>query len=160
MSDLVEPSQPAPEFTLPDGTGRPRRLEDFRGSWVVLYFYPRDATPGCTTEACDFRDAMNDLKQADAVVLGVSPDDAASHTKFAQKQALNFPLLADTNQKVCQDYGVWKEKSMYGKTFMGVARTTYLIDPDGNVAYRWDKVKVKGHVDAVLAKLKELAASA
>ncbi|MEM6459006.1 MAG: thioredoxin-dependent thiol peroxidase [Planctomycetota bacterium] len=158
MPEPVETGRAAPAFTLPDQAGKKHKLADYKGRWVVLYFYPKDSTPGCTKEACGFRDAANELDDADAVVLGVSPDDTASHAKFAEKQALNFPLLADTGQKVCEKYGVWQEKSMYGKKYMGVVRTTYLIDPKGKVARRWDKVKVPKHTEAVLGALAELQA--
>ncbi|MFN3167838.1 MAG: thioredoxin-dependent thiol peroxidase [Phycisphaeraceae bacterium] len=154
----IEPGKAAPAFHLPDQAGDKHRLSQYKGRWVVLYFYPKDSTPGCTTEACDFRDAQTGLKQRDAVVLGVSPDGEASKAKFAGKHELNFPILADEGATVCQKYGVWQEKSMYGRTFMGVVRTTYLIDPSGKVARRFDKVKVKAHADAVLAALDELRA--
>ncbi|MEM9883415.1 MAG: thioredoxin-dependent thiol peroxidase [Planctomycetota bacterium] len=158
MPEPVEIGRAAPAFTLPDQAGKKHKLADYKGQWVVLYFYPKDSTPGCTKEACGFRDAANELDDADAVVLGVSPDDTASHAKFAEKQALNFYLLADTDQKVCEKYGVWQEKSMYGKKYMGVVRTTYLIDPKGKVAQRWDKVKVPKHTEDVLGTLAELKA--
>jgi peroxiredoxin Q/BCP len=121
----------------------------------VLYFYPKDNTPGCTTEACSFRDANADFAKRSAAVLGVSPDDEASHANFAGKFDLPFPLLADTDTAVCRKYGVWGEKNMYGRKFMGVVRTTYLIDPAGKVARRWDKVKVANHEADVLAALDE-----
>jgi len=156
MSNLIEIGQSAPAFTLKDQDGNPHKLTAYKGDWVVLYFYPKDSTPGCTKEACAFRDAAADLKKAGAVVFGVSPDDVKSHAKFATKQSLNFPLLADPDQKICTKHGVWQEKSMYGKKYMGVVRTTYLINPKGKVAHRWDKVKVPGHVEAVLETLGEL----
>ncbi|MEM7627139.1 MAG: thioredoxin-dependent thiol peroxidase [Planctomycetota bacterium] len=155
MPEPIEIGRKAPAFNLTDQAGKTHKLADYAGKWVVLYFYPKDSTPGCTKEACGFRDAAKDLKKAGAVVLGVSPDDEKSHAKFAEKQALNFPLLADTKQAACEKYGVWQEKSMYGKKYMGVVRTTYLIDPKGKVAARWDKVKVAGHVEAVLEQLAE-----
>ena len=150
---LVEPGKAAPAFTLTDQSGEKHRLSQYKGRWVVLYFYPKDNTPGCTTEACDFRDAQAQLTRRDAVVLGISPDGEASKAKFAGKYDLNFPVLADEGAAVCGKYGVWQEKSMYGKSYMGVVRTTYLIDPSGKVAQRFDKVKVKGHADQVLAAL-------
>lgn len=153
MSETIEIGRKAPTFTLNDQTNKSHKLADYAGKWVVLYFYPKDSTPGCTKEACGFRDASKDLQAAGAVVFGVSPDDEKSHAKFAEKQSLNFPLLADTKQTVCEKYGVWQEKSMYGKKYMGVVRTTYLIDPQGKVAARWDKVKVPGHVEDVLETL-------
>ncbi|MEO0515419.1 MAG: thioredoxin-dependent thiol peroxidase, partial [Planctomycetota bacterium] len=144
MSKLIEIGQSAPAFTLKDQHENSHKLSANKGKWVVLYFYPKDSTPGCTKEACAFRDAAADLQKAGAVVFGVSPDDIKSHAKFAEKQSLNFPLLADPDQTVCTKYGVWQEKSMYGKKYMGAVRTTYLIDPKGKVAHRWDKVKVPG----------------
>ncbi|MEM1355990.1 MAG: thioredoxin-dependent thiol peroxidase [Planctomycetota bacterium] len=154
---LVEPGKAAPAFNLADQEGNKHRLSSFKGSWVVLYFYPKDDTPGCTTQACQFRDASEQLKQRGAVVLGISPDDTKSKTKFATKHGLNFPVLADEGAQVCTKYGVWQEKSMYGRTYLGVVRTTYLIDPKGKVARRFDKVKVKQHAQDVLSALDELA---
>jgi len=151
--------QIAPEFTLNDQDGQAVSLSSFRGSPVVLYFYPRDATPGCTAEACDFRDASDSLLEAKAVVLGVSPDTSASHRKFSDKQSLNFPLLADPEKVVIYAYGVWKEKSMYGRTSMGVERTTFVIDRQGVIRKVFPKVKVAGHVATVLATLAEIARS-
>jgi peroxiredoxin Q/BCP len=150
MSMLIEAGKAAPDFTLQDQHGREHRLKDYRGRWVVLYFYPKDATSGCTTQACQFRDAAAQYAKIGAVVLGVSPDDVKSHERFARKHALPFSLLADPDRKVCTRYGVWQEKSMYGRKYMGVVRTTYLIDPEGKVAHRWDKVKVAGHDQEVL----------
>ena len=128
---MIETGQPAPDFTLLDQGGRAVTLSTFRGAPVVLYFYPKDDTPGCPTEACAFRDAEADHASLGARVLGVSPDDVKSHGKFAAKYQLNFPILADTETKVCQLFGVWKEKSMYGKTYLGVERTTIVIDSEG-----------------------------
>ncbi|MEM1108448.1 MAG: thioredoxin-dependent thiol peroxidase [Planctomycetota bacterium] len=155
MPEFVDIGKSAPAFNAPDQDGESHRLSAYKGDWVVLYFYPKDSTPGCTKEACAFRDAAKDLQKAGAKVFGVSPDDVKSHAKFAEKQSLNFPLLADPEQKICTKYGVWQEKSMYGKKYMGAVRTTYLIDPKGKVAARWDKVKVPGHVEAVLDTLAE-----
>ena len=152
-TDLIEPGKPAPAFQLTDQHGTKHRLSQYKGKWVVLYFYPKDNTPGCTTQACGFRDAQADLKSRGAVVLGISPDPEKSKAKFAGKYELNFPILADEGSDVCTKYGVWQEKSMYGKTYMGVVRTTYLIDPNGKVYQRLDKVKVKAHTQAVLAAL-------
>lgn len=157
MADPIQIGHKAPAISLKDQADQPHKLADYAGRWVVLYFYPKDSTPGCTKQACGFRDAAKELKHAGAVVLGVSPDDEKSHARFAQKQSLNFPLLADVDQAVCEKYGVWQEKSMYGKKYLGVVRTTYLIDPRGKVAERWDKVKVAGHVEAVLESLAEHA---
>lgn len=152
---LIEVGETAPAIKLDNQAGETVELKQFKGSWVVLYFYPKDDTPGCTTEACSFRDGINAFTDRGAIVLGVSPDEVKSHAKFATKYKLPFDLLADTEQKVCNAYGVWQEKSMYGRTYMGVARTTYLISPTGKVAFRWDKVKVNGHDNEVLAKLDE-----
>lgn len=147
----------APAFTLPAIPDGKVRLSQYKGeSNVVLYFYPRDATPGCTTEACDFRDSMTRLKDGDTVVLGVSTDSIASHEKFATKHDLPFPLLADEDHKVCEKYGVWVEKNMYGKKSMGVQRATFLIGKDGKIKASWPKVKVKGHVDAVIEAIDQL----
>ena len=143
----------APAFTLPDGSGATVSLADFKSQWVILYFYPRDDTPGCTKEACGFRDAHATLTKRNAVVLGVSKDTAASHQRFAQKFGLPFRLLADTDAAVCTAYGIFKEKSLYGRTFLGINRTTFLIDPQRRLAAIWPKVKVEGHVEEVLAAL-------
>lgn len=151
-----DPGQKAPAFTLPDQLGTKHKLTDLRGQWVVLYFYPKDDTSGCTAQACQFRDQQPGFHKLDAAVLGISPQDVKSKAKFAGKLDLNFPILADDGAKVCSKYGVWKEKSMYGRKYMGVVRTTFLIDPKGKVAQRFDKVKVPGHADAVLAALREL----
>jgi peroxiredoxin Q/BCP len=148
----------APDFNLKDQEGKTHRLSDYRGRWVVLYFYPKDDTPGCTKEACQFRDQHADFSKINAAVLGVSPDDEASHAKFAKKFSLPFPLLADTDKTLCQAYDVWKEKNMYGIKRMGVVRTTVLIDPRGNIAHRWNNVKVDGHDQAILARIAELSA--
>jgi peroxiredoxin Q/BCP len=153
---MVSEGQPAPDFSLPDQHGNPVTLSGLRGKPVLLYFYPRDATPGCTTEACDFRDARADYEAAGAVVLGVSPDTVESHRKFAEKYGLPFTLLADPEKEAIQSFGVWKEKNMYGKKSMGVERTTFLIDKDGIVRRIFPRVKVAGHVDAVLQALKSL----
>ncbi len=155
---LIEPGKKAPAFDLPDQDGEKHRLADFAGKFVVLYFYPKDDTEGCTIEAGEFRDAAAAFKKAGAVVLGVSPDDSKSHCKFIDKYNLNFTLLADVPgtdgvPKVCAKYGVWGEKSMYGRTYMGVLRTTYVIGPTGKVMHRFDNVKPAGHVKEVLAVL-------
>jgi len=155
--EFIEPGRKAPAFKLNDQAGKTHQLKDYTGQWVVLYFYPRDDTSGCTKQACQFRDAIGKMKKRGAVVLGMSPDDEKSHAKFADKHDLPFTLLADPDKKVLVKYGVWQEKSMYGRKYMGVVRTTYLIDPKGKVAHRWDKVKVPGHDEAVLARLDELA---
>lgn len=157
MADWLEPGAKAPAFTLTADDGSKVRLSDFAGKPVVLYFYPKDDTPGCTRQACAFRDAEADLKKAGAVVLGVSADDTASHAKFRDKYNLNFPLLSDTDHKVAEKYGAWREKNMYGKVSMGIQRSTYLIDQAGKVARVWKRVKVDGHDAQVLAALQELA---
>jgi peroxiredoxin Q/BCP len=147
---MVGEGQPAPDFTLYDQTGAAVTLSKLRGAVVVLYFYPRDNTPGCTNEACAFRDSFDDYQKAGARIIGVSPDTVASHQKFAAKHSLSFTLLADPNKEVCQAYGVWKEKSMYGKKMMGVERSTFVIDRAGFVRRVFPKVKVDGHAPAVL----------
>jgi peroxiredoxin Q/BCP len=146
--------EPAPDFTLPDQDGHPVSLADLKGQPVVLYFYPKDDTSGCTKEACAFRDARKDYQKAGARVIGVSPDSVKSHKKFAEKYELPFTLLADTEKTVCEAYGVWKEKSMYGKKYMGVERTTFVIDKNGKIARIFPKVKVDGHAAEVLAAIK------
>ncbi|MEM0915147.1 MAG: thioredoxin-dependent thiol peroxidase [Planctomycetota bacterium] len=156
MADLIDPGKKAPAFTLADQAGTKHKLSDQKGKPVVVYFYPKDDTPGCTKEACQFRDLTADFKKAGVAVFGVSPQDEKSKAKFADKHGLNFPLLADHDAKISDKYGVWAEKSMYGKKYMGVVRTTYLIDAAGKVAKRWDKVKVPGHAEEVLAAAKEL----
>lgn len=158
---LIEPGKKAPAFTLADDTGKKHALKDYAGKMVVLYFYPKDDTSGCTSEACQFRDLLPRFKRSRAVVLGVSPDSEKSHAKFKAKHELNFTLLSDPKgeggtPKMCDKYGVWVEKSMYGRKYMGVQRTTYLIGDDGKVIERWDKVKVPGHAEAVLAAIKVL----
>ncbi|MGE0445393.1 MAG: thioredoxin-dependent thiol peroxidase [Vicinamibacterales bacterium] len=150
---LIDPGKKAPAFALKDQHGKTHRLSDYEGRPVILYFYPKDDTPGCTQESCDFQARLPKLKTSKAVVLGVSILDEASKAKFAGKYDLTFPLLADADHAVADKYGVWQEKSNYGKKYMGIARTTYLIGPDGKVQQRWDKVKVNGHADEVLAAL-------
>ena len=153
---LVEPGRKAPAFALPDQDGKLHRLKDYAGRPLILYFYPKDDTPGCTKEACAFRDALPDFKKGKAAVLGVSVLDVASKAKFARKHALNFPLLADPQHELADKYGAWKKKRLYGRTYMGVARVTYLIGPAGTVARRWDDVKVDGHAADVLRAVDEL----
>jgi thioredoxin-dependent peroxiredoxin len=156
MSDWVEEGETAPDFSLAADDGGQVKLSDFRGKPVVLYFYPKDDTPGCTKEACAFRDRTPELKAKGAVVLGVSPDDVASHGKFRDKYSLNFPLLADVGHKVADRYGAWREKNMYGKKSMGIQRSTFLIDSAGKVRKVWKKVSVDGHDDEVLTALGSL----
>lgn len=150
---MLEAGQKAPAFSLKDQDGKTVKLSDFKGQQVVLYFYPKDNTPGCTQQACDFRDEAGALKKAGAVVLGVSMDSEASHQKFIAKHGLNFPLLVDADHAVAEKYGAWGEKSMYGKTFMGLIRSTFLIGADGKLKRVWPKVKVDGHVEEVLGAL-------
>jgi peroxiredoxin Q/BCP len=153
---MLEAGKKAPSFTLKDQTGATVKLADFAGQYVVIYFYPKDDTPGCTVEACSFRDEYAKLKKAGAVVLGVSPDDEKRHAKFIAKFTLPFTLLADTEHVMAEKYGTWAEKSMYGRKYMGVLRSTFLIAPDGKVARVWPKVKPDGHGAEVLAAIKEL----
>ncbi len=140
----------APEFCLKDSNGKDVCLKDLRGKWVVLYFYPKDNTPGCTKEAIGFTESLEEFKGMNAMILGVSPDSEQSHIKFIDKHGLKVTLLSDPERGVLQAYGAWREKSMYGKTFLGVIRSTFVISPDGKIVRTWDKVKVKGHVDDVL----------
>jgi len=153
---MVIEGQPAPDFTLPDQDGNPIQLSALMGQPVVLYFYPRDMTPGCTTEACDFRDATPDFQGLGVRVLGISPDTAASHRKFADKHGLPFTLLADPDKEAIQAYGVWKEKNMYGKKSWGVERTTVVIDREGVIRRVFPRVRVAGHVGKVLEAVRGL----
>jgi len=154
---MLQIEDKAPEFCLPNQDSEEICLRDLRGSWVVLYFYPKDNTPGCTTEACDFTDALPDFVDMGAVVLGVSPDSIKKHQNFIAKKDLKITLLSDENKEVLDRYGVWQLKKNYGREYMGVVRSTFLIDPDGSVAAIWPKVRVKGHVEAVREKLRELS---
>ncbi len=147
---------PAPDFALPDDTGVARRLSDFRGKPLILYFYPADDTPGCTKEACNFRDDYSAYVKSGVTILGVSPDSVASHVKFKKKYQLPFPLLADEQHKVCDQYGVWGPKKMMGREYEGVLRTTFLIDPKGRIAQVFENVKPAEHSTEVLAALKKL----
>lgn len=156
MSDWLEEGTKPPAFSLPSYDGKKVKLADFKGKIVVLYFYPKDDTPGCTKEACAFRDAESQMKKLGAIVLGVSPDTVASHIKFRDKFELTFPLLADEDHAVAEKFGAWREKNMYGKKSMGVQRSTFLIGTDGKVAKVWKKVSVEGHADAVLEAIKSL----
>lgn len=156
MADWIEAGKKAPAFDLPADNGAKVRLSDLAGGPVVLYFYPKDDTPGCTKEACAFRDRSAELKKLGATVLGVSPDDVASHGKFRDKFKLNFPLLADEDHKIAEKYGAWREKNMYGKKSMGIQRSTFLIDAQGKVAKVWKKVQVDGHDEEVIGAIKEL----
>lgn len=153
---LIDPGKKAPSFSLPDQQGNQHSLADYTGQPVVVFFYPKDDTPGCTKESCAFQDNLPKFKNSKAAVLGVSVLNAASKAKFADKYGLKFPLLADEDHTVMEKFGVWQEKSMYGKKYMGVARTTFLIGPDGKVVKRWDGVKVDGHAEEVLAAVQQL----
>src|SRR6476646_3818507 len=153
---LIEPGSTAPAFSLEDQDGTTHTLADYAGRPVVLYFYPKDDTPGCTKEACAFQDHLPTFSKGKAAVFGVSVLDTKSKAKFAAKYKLAFPLLADEDHAVADRYGAWQEKSMYGKKYMGVARITYLIGPDGKVVRRWDGVKVDGHAEEVLAEVAKI----
>jgi peroxiredoxin Q/BCP len=146
----------APGFCLPDQNGKEVCVEDYRGRWLVLYFYPKDGTKGCTLEAIDFTLSLGDFEAMDTGVLGVSPDSVESHQKFCLKNDLKVTLLSDPEHEALEKYGVWQLKKMYGREFYGVVRSTFLIDPEGRVAHAWRKVRVTGHVDAVKEKLREL----
>ena len=154
---MIEVGKRAPAFTLPDQDDEKVRLTELKGQWVVLYFYPRDDTPGCTTEACEFTDGLADFEALDAVVLGCSPDSPEKHRKFIAKHDLEVTLLSDPDHKVMEKYDAWGEKQMYGKTVEGVKRSTVLIDPSGKVAFHWANVRAKGHAAKVAEKLGELA---
>ncbi len=156
MGDWIEVGKKAPAFTLTTDEGKKVKLSDLVGSPVVLYFYPKDDTPGCTKQACAFRDRKAELSQLGAVVLGVSADTVESHVKFRDKFELNFPLLADVDHAVAEKYGAWREKNMYGKKSMGIQRSTYLIDDLGRIAKVWKRVQVDGHDNEVLLALQEL----
>jgi len=159
MSDL-NIGDLAPDFTLPTDGGGEITLSALKGQNVVLYFYPKDDTPGCTTESCGFRDALPDFEGLNAAIIGLSKCSVAKHDKFKAKYALNFPLASDENGSVCEAYGTWVEKNMYGKKYMGIERATYLIDTSGHIAQIWRKVKVKGHVEEVQTALSTLTSKA
>lgn len=154
---MLEIGSQAPDFELEDQTGTLHTLSSYRGRWVVLYFYPKDDTPGCTAEACGFRDALDALDDLEAAVLGVSADDRASHERFARKYELGFPLLADPDKQVLEAYQAYGEKRNYGRVYQGVLRVTYLIGPDGRIVRTWPKVKAAGHADEVRQALLEVA---
>ena len=156
MADWIEAGSKAPDFTLSADDGSKVKLSSLKGQPVVLYFYPKDNTPGCTKEACAFRDRSKDLQKLGAKVLGVSADSVDSHVAFRDKFKLNFPLLADADHKVAEKYGAWREKNMYGKKFMGIQRSTFLIDAGGRIAKVWKAVQVDGHDAQVIAAIKEL----
>jgi peroxiredoxin Q/BCP len=153
---MLQQGSVAPDFVLPDQNNKEHRLSKYRGKWVVLYFYPKDNTPGCTKEACGFRDEHAVLDSLNAVVLGISKDSVQSHEKFIRKFNLPFSLLSDVAGHVIEIYGAWKQKSMYGKTFMGIDRSTYLIDPEGKIAKIYPKVKVEKHIVEIIDDLKNL----
>lgn len=153
---MLEAGTKAPEFSIPDQNGQIHNLKDYLGKWLILYFYPKDLTPGCTTEACNFQESLPDFKESGALILGVSKDSVKQHKKFAEKHHLTFPLLSDENSDVCERYGVWQKKSMYGKEYMGINRSTFLINPQGKIAKVYPKVDVKLHQAEVLNDLKVL----
>jgi thioredoxin-dependent peroxiredoxin len=157
MSKKPGPGDKAPDFKLPDDSGTIRTLKSFLGKKLVLYFYPKDDTTGCTKEAVDFNGLKRDFEKAGAVIVGVSPDSTASHLEFKTKHKLDLDLVSDEAKSTLEAYGVWTEKSMYGRSYMGVERTTFLIGPDGRIAEVWNKVKVPGHAAAVLAAVKAMA---
>jgi peroxiredoxin Q/BCP len=153
---MLEPSTMAPDFSLFDQEGNNHSLGDYRGKWMIIYFYPKDMTPGCTTEACNFRDDFPIFQTMDTVIIGISKDSAARHKKFTEKYQLPFLLLSDESGDVCEKYDVWKQKSKYGKSYMGIVRSTYLIDPAGKIAKVYPKVNVKLHAAELLNDLKDL----
>ena len=153
MTDL-KIGDKAPDFTLPTDEGDEITLSSIKGCKVVLYFYPKDNTPGCTKQACFFKDNLSNFQKLNTKVIGVSKDSIKKHENFRNKHNLNFPLASDENSDVCERYGVWKEKSMYGKKFMGIERTTFLIDENGKIEHIWNKVKVEGHIEDVKEKIK------
>jgi peroxiredoxin Q/BCP len=156
MSQLPAIGQPAPAFSATNQDDKTLSLLDFQGNWLILYFYPKDNTPGCTTEAIDFSQKQAEWENLNVKVLGVSPDSVKSHCKFIEKHSLALQLLSDPDHQVAESYGVWDLKKFMGKEYMGIIRSTFLIDPSGNIAYVWPSVKVKGHVESVLSKVKEL----
>ncbi len=159
MSDIPQTGQLAPNFSIPDQDNHTVSLGDFPGQWVILYFYPKDDTPGCTTEAKDFTDLFPEFSQLGGKILGVSPDSTKAHCKFIDKHNLAITLLSDPEHQVIEAYGAWRLKKFMGKEYMGVARSTFLISPDGIIAHTWPNVKTKGHAQAVLTKLRELGGS-
>lgn len=153
MTDWIDKGQAAPDFTLASDSGEEVTLSRLSGRWVVLYFYPKDDTPGCTREACGFRDRSAALAERGAVVLGVSPDDVDSHRRFRDQYSLDFPLLADPDHRVAEAFGAWRERTLYGRRFTGIQRSTFLIDPQGVVRRVWRRVSPQGHADQVLGEL-------
>jgi thioredoxin-dependent peroxiredoxin len=154
---ILKPGDPAPDFTLPDHTGTMISLKDLRGSWVILYFYPKDNTPGCTMEAVDFTTLSGIFKKHGALIIGISPDSGESHGRFIGRHGLGVTLLSDTDKQALKQYGVWKKKKLYGREFLGVARSTFLIDPAGALRRMWSPVRVKGHAGEVLEAVRELS---
>ncbi len=153
---MIEIGTPAPDFSLPDQHGQTHRLSEYRGKWVILYFYPKAMTPGCTTETCNFQEVLPKFQNDQAVVLGISKDSVERQKKFADKYQVSFPLLSDENNTVCESFGVWQKKKLYGREFMGIVRMTFIIDPQGKIAKVYPKVKVKEHHLEVLHDLEEL----
>jgi peroxiredoxin Q/BCP len=154
---VPNPGDLAPEITLPDETGTVHRLADQRGRWTVIYFYPEDDTPGCTVEACQFRDLDDEIREIGADVWGVSPDGATSHRRFREKFGLPFTLLSDEQHATADAYGAWQKRSMYGREYMGIVRSSFLVDPDGRIARSWPRVRADGHAAEVLAAIGELS---
>jgi peroxiredoxin Q/BCP len=153
---VIEAGDPAPDFTLADQTDTPVSLADLRGKWAVLYFYPADDTPGCTTEACEFTDSIRDFETLNAVVYGVSPDSTESHRRFIARHDLGVGLLADEDHAMLEAYGAWGEKTLYGRKMIGVTRSTVIIDPEGRIAHRWKRANAKGHAASVHKRLTAL----
>jgi peroxiredoxin Q/BCP len=153
---MLEVGEVVPNFCLPNQDEEEICFRDIKGRWVVLYFYPKDNTPGCTTEACEFTEALPDFRGLGAIVLGVSPDSPRKHRNFISKKDLKITLLSDESKELCKMFGVWQLKKNFGKEYMGVVRSTFLISPDGKIAFKWEKVRVKGHVEAVKDKLIQL----
>ena len=156
LAESIAAGEPAPDFELLDQDGQMHSMEDYRGKWVALYFYPKDMTPGCTTEAEGFRDAIKKFEKANTVVIGVSKDSVKRHDNFKAKHDLPFALISDEDGKICEAYGVWQKKKNYGREYMGIVRSTFLIDGKGKIAEVWSNVRVKGHVDKVLEAAQSL----
>ena len=157
MIKKLKPGDQAPAFKLKNQKEEWVSLTDLKGQWVVLYFYPKDLTPGCTIEACDFTQLFSNFEKSNTDIYGVSPDPPALHRKFIEKESLSISLLSDEDKKVCEQYDVWQLKKLYGKEYMGVVRSTFLINPEGKIAHLWEKVKVKGHAEEVLKTIKKLS---
>jgi thioredoxin-dependent peroxiredoxin len=157
MSNLLQPGQKAPDFSVKDQHGNLINLTDFSSQWLILYFYPKDSTPGCTTEAQDFTHYSSEFSKLNAKIVGASPDTEASHCKFIEKSNLSIQLLSDRDRQLAESYGVWGLKKFMGKEYMGIIRSTFLINPEGAIAHIWSNVRVKGHAEVVLKKLRELS---